>query len=97
VSGDVDLSVAQQFGAMLDESVASAHSPLIVDMSNVPYIDSSGIACLVKAHNSISARGDFFGLVVSSPTTLKVFEILHLDAVFKVFRNVDAAVAAANG
>ncbi len=49
VDGEVDVSNADQLRTVLDGRVEDAPTELVVDLSNVPYIDSTGIGLLLGA------------------------------------------------
>lgn len=49
VDGEVDVSNADQLRTVLDGRVEDAPTELVVDLSKVPYIDSTGIGVLVGA------------------------------------------------
>ncbi len=49
LSGEIDMRVAPQLRAILHEILQKSPDELIVDLADVPFIDSSGIATLVEA------------------------------------------------
>ncbi|HZP68023.1 MAG TPA: STAS domain-containing protein [Rudaea sp.] len=87
--GEVDLSWSQQVRrAILD---ALGVSPKVcVDLSEVSYIDSSGIAALVEGFQSARSKGRKFGLVAASAAVMSVLKLARLDKVFPLFASVEA-------
>jgi len=83
LSGEVDLSWSQQVRhAVL---AALEKSPAVgVELSEVSYIDSSGIAALVEGFQSARARGSRFALVAVSDAVRAVLELARLDRVFLI-------------
>lgn len=67
---------------------------LIVDLSNVPYVDSSGIAVLIGAMQSLELDGGEFRLAGAQPTVRTIFESARLDQYFHLFPTVDEAAGA---
>ncbi len=67
---------------------------ILVDMSGVSYIDSSGLALFIEAMQRIQAYGGFFGLYGLRPTVRTIFEIARLDQVFRIFPDRAASLAA---
>ncbi len=65
VSGEVDVSNADELRSALDAALADAAGELNVDLSEVPYIDSTGIGVLVGAAHRASDAGK--KLVVANP------------------------------
>ena len=57
VSGEVDVSNADELRAALDQCLASDADDLTVDLSEVPYIDSTGIGVLVGAAHRAAEKG----------------------------------------
>jgi anti-sigma B factor antagonist len=87
--GEVDLSWSQQVRrAVLD---ALAHSRQVgVVLSEVSYIDSSGIAALVEGFQNARSQGRGFALVAVSDAVRAVLELARLDRVFPLVADVDA-------
>ena len=67
---------------------------LVVDLSRVSYIDSSGLAALIGAMQNVQEYGGKFALAGLQETVRAIFEIARLDQVFRIFPDVDAALAA---
>jgi len=81
--GEVDLSWSQQ----VRQAVLAAlerHPAVGVELSEVSYIDSSGIAALVEGFQSARARGGRFALVAISDAVRAVLELARLDRVFLI-------------
>jgi anti-sigma B factor antagonist len=90
--GEVDLSWSQQVRrAILDALGASAK--VGVELSQVSYIDSSGIAALVEGFQAARGKGQQFGLIAASKSVMAVLQLARLDRVFPLFPDIDAARA----
>lgn len=87
--GEVDLSWSQQVRkAVLD---ALAASPRVgVDLGEVGYIDSSGIAALVEGFQQARTQGRGFALVAVSDAVRSVLELARLDRVFPLVADAAA-------
>ena len=94
LSGDIDLDRAPAVRRQLLDCVKRQMN-VLVDLSQVTYIDSSGIASLVEALQNAGKAGTRFALVAISPQALRVFELARLDKVFAIHADMDAAFAAA--
>ncbi len=68
-------------------------SGVLVDLSQVEYIDSSGVASLVEGYQLARERRLAFGLVGVSPSALMVLQLAHLDSVFPIHASIDDALA----
>ena len=67
-------------------------SNVIVDLSGVTYIDSSGVASLVEALQAAKKNGSRLSLVSVSEPTRRVLELARLDKVFTICSSVDDAL-----
>jgi anti-sigma B factor antagonist len=83
LSGDVDLERSPDARKVLLESVNKGHN-VLVDMSGVEYIDSSGVASLVEALQASKKKNLDFSLTHVSEPALKVFRLARLEKVFKI-------------
>jgi len=63
-------------------------------LSQVQYIDSSGIAALVEGFQRARGTRRRFGLIASSKQVLAVLQLARLDKVFPLYVDVDAARSA---
>ena len=90
-SGDVDLSRSPVLRDELFAIVDRRPGRLVVDLSNVEYMDSSGIATLIEAYKRLDgnqAKMVIFGL---QPRVQGIFEIARMDQVFHLAKDLDAA------
>ena len=94
LNGDLDVSSAPALQAALQELIDQGGQHVIVDLSGVPFMDSSGLGVLVAAHRRISATGGQLALVNPAPTLQKVFQLTRTNRLFKVYNSVTEAVKA---
>jgi len=93
VSGEIHLSTAPSFRERLDAVVAAGQGRLVLDLTAVEFIDSTGLSVLLNALRLINQRHGQMALVLKNPTVLRLFEITSLDATFEIFGDRSAAVA----
>jgi anti-sigma B factor antagonist len=67
---------------------------LILDLTEVPYIDSAGIGALVGAHVNHQKDGRSLALVGVVQRVGNALKIAHVDSFFRFFESVDAAESA---
>jgi anti-sigma B factor antagonist len=92
VHGDVDLKTARDFRTSLDEAGQDGKPRLIVDLSEVPFMDSSGLAALIGAQKAIRDRTQ---LIVICPDNLRrIFEVTRLDSMVTVVGTLAEALVA---
>lgn len=95
LSGDIDLDNSPQVRNALLASVGEKRG-VLVEMSAVSYIDSSGIASLVEAYQSARRASTLFALVAVSDAAMRVLELARLDRVFSIHASVSDALANGN-
>lgn len=83
LSGDVDLESSPRVRTALLDCVGMK-SAVLVDMSGVSYIDSSGVASLVEAFQSARKSQTVFALAEVSEGAMRVLELARLDKVFTI-------------
>src|SRR3979409_770645 len=93
--GAIDLHVSPELRASL-RAIIDGEKPkrLVVDLSNVPYIDSSGLAVLIGAMQSLELEGGIFLLAGAREGVRMILESARLDQYFRLYPDVEAAVAA---
>jgi len=90
VKGEVDLATAPGLHESL-EGFEPADGPLIVDLSDVAFLDSSGLSVLVRCHQHLDADGGGLRLVVTRPTILRVLDATGLAEVLDVYATLEDA------
>ena len=93
LEGEIDLHVSPRMAATLIAAVKEKPPNLIVDLAKVSYIDSSGLAVLIEAMQSVEKYGGKFGLAALQENVKPIFEIARLDQVFRIFPDVDSAAS----
>ena len=92
IYGDVDLKTARSFRAALDEAVTDRKPRLIVDMSEVPFMDSSGLAALIGVQKAL--REATRVIVVCPESLRRIFEVTRLDSIVSVVGTLPEALVA---
>jgi len=70
---------------------------LVIDVSDMPYIDSAGIGCLVGAHVSRENSGRKLVLVGANDRLLTSLKVTKVDQLFTLAPTVDQALTQASG
>ncbi len=94
LEGEIDLHVSPRVAAALGAMIDQRPERLVVDLSAVSYIDSSGLAVLIEGMQNVEAYGGKFVLAGLQEKVRPIFEMARLDQVFIIFPHVDAALAA---
>ena len=93
LKGEIDLHVSPSVTASLNSMIEKKPQRLVVDLSDVSYIDSAGLAALIGAMQKVEGYGGKFLLAGLQETVRSIFEISRLDQVFQIFPDADAALA----
>jgi anti-sigma B factor antagonist len=78
VEGEVDIATAARLISVLNSSVAEAIKSVIVDLSRVGFMDSTGLALLINANRRLSLRRKGFAVVCPPGPLRRVFEITDM-------------------
>lgn len=92
-AGELDLAEEQQAGAAL-AGVDSADS-VIVDLSELDFIDSSGIRVLIEAAQRVRDAGGRFAVAGAGGDVQRVLELVEVGDLIPMFASVDEARAGA--
>lgn len=87
----LDAVNAPLFREKLFNAIADGKLRLVIDMSRVDFVDSSGIGAMVAVLKRLGPRGD---LAVSGlrPSVDRAFKLTRMDKVFTIFADTPAAV-----
>ena len=94
LDGEIDLHVSPGIATSLKSMIAEKPKQLVVDLSRVSYIDSSGLAVLIEAMQNVNGHGGKLALAGLQDGVRPIFEIARLDQVFRIYPDVDSALAA---
>lgn len=89
--GEIDLSSSPELRESLLNALRDKPVKLIVNLSNTPYMDSSGVATLVEAMQRAMRSNTKLVLCGMEEKVRSIFEIARLDAVFTIVDDTNAA------
>jgi anti-sigma B factor antagonist len=93
LTGEVDLHFSPQARKQILQQLKNKHN-LLVDLSAVEYIDSSGVASLVEGFQVAKTHNLEFGLVGVSDSAMQVLQLARLDSVFPIHASVSDVAGA---
>jgi anti-sigma B factor antagonist len=97
LEGDVDVSGAPMLRDLLAGLIVAPGARVLLDLSHVKFIDSSGVGILVTAHRKAAESGTAFGLASPSGTVARVFELTRTNRLLEIFPTVEEATSALRG
>ena len=95
LEGDVDMSSSGQVWDNISpflEGKKPKAKACVVNLAKVSYMDSSGIATLVRAWQTTKKAGGKLRLASPSDPVRDVFELAHVNTIFEIFASVEEAV-----
>ena len=97
VQGELDIATAPRMIAALNDALADAEVPLVVDLTRVLFMDSTGLALLMNARRRASRLGRGFAIVCPDGPIARVFEIADMVARLRVCPDRESALRVATG
>ena len=79
VTGDVDMATVRGFDAALEEYSGGFRSPLVIALTECPFLDSGGLNVLLQAVRRLEGPA-WIGVLGASRNLLRVFDIVALTA-----------------
>lgn len=93
-TGDVDLHSSPTMRERLRKAAAGKPQRLIVDLTSVPYMDSSGVATLIEAMQISRRQQTLLVLCGLQDRVRSMFQIAKLEQVFRITPTADEAMKA---
>jgi len=97
VDGEIDTATAPRLQAGLDEALDAADdegSRVVVDLTGVTFLASSGLAVLIGGARRMTALGGRLRLVAASRSVTRPLQVTGADALFDTFDDVASALSA---
>jgi anti-sigma B factor antagonist len=88
----IDAAVAIEFKDLMRPVCAEADGRILLDLSEVQFIDSSGLGAVVAVMKMLEPPA-ILELVTLNPTVDMVFRLTRMDSVFRIHATLDAALA----
>jgi anti-anti-sigma factor len=97
VSGEVDLYAGPDFHGHVRTVIESGKRRLVVDVSDVRFMDSTGLGVLFNAFKRLRSLDGGLAIVSDDPHIHSLFEIVGLERVLAIYSSREAAVSALCG
>ena len=95
VGGEVDFEVSPQLKARMMKTIKAGRRRLVLDLSDVTFIDSTAIGVIAGAVEKLDeAGGGSLAIVCTHEKVMQIFEITGLDSVITVHPSREEALAA---
>lgn len=100
VDGEIDHYAVPELEHRVMEFIDQGHASIILDFSDVSYIDSAGVALIILSIQKTTPLGGKVGLVVINKNVLKILEIVgitKLAQAFALYSSLEEALADMSG
>lgn len=91
-AGRLDITTAWQFRLKLQECISKHSRHIVTDLSQVNFIDSSGLTSLVAGMRDADKVKGSFRICNINPEAKLVFEVTMMDTVFEIFETQEEAL-----
>ncbi len=91
INGEIDAYHSAEVKKYLKDSLLENAKKIVIDMSNVNYIDSAGLGSLVAVFKDARLAEKELILASLKQTVMRIFEMTRLDRVFKIVQTVEEA------
>lgn len=88
VTGEIDIGTSPGLDACLERCLAEGCTEIVLDVTEMTFIDSSGLAVVAFVTKALKLRGGRVTLRNASPTVQKLLDIVGLAAFFEVVPSV---------
>jgi len=79
--GEIDLSNIDELRSALDAAIARSPKAVVIDFTDIVYIDSAGVAVVISAYRRVSKVGGALGIVKpSSPAVRRVLDLIGMQS-----------------
>ena len=97
VAGEIHATTAPEFSERLNAAIASGRTRVVLDLTGVEFIDSTGLSVLLNGLRRVTRQRGRMALVCTNPTVLRLFEVTKMDTTFTIVDSRDEALARARG
>lgn len=95
VSGELDLSTAEQFKLQVEQALANGKAQnLILDLSGVNFIDSSGLGVILGRYKTVTQNNGIIAIVNPKASVKKILELSGILRIINLYNDVKSALAA---
>ncbi|HNZ65859.1 MAG TPA: anti-sigma factor antagonist [Planctomycetota bacterium] len=93
INGSIDAKTVVLFQEKLDQFQLEGYTRFILDMEGIKYVNSTGLGTLVNVADELETKGGGIALIKIHPKVKVVFDMLGLNAFFKIYSNEEEALS----
>jgi anti-anti-sigma factor len=93
--GEIDMATAPMLDRALSEAIEASDGPVLVDLGDVTFFDSSGLRAVIVAHRELAGQGRRLALACSPEGHVwRTFSLAGVDSLLSLYPSREAALAA---
>ncbi len=92
LSGSLDVATSAQMKQALAQAATEGHGDVVVDLTRVEFLDSTGLGALIGAHRRALEAGGRVGLIVKEGPISRLLAITGLSRVFTLYSSLGDAL-----
>lgn len=89
VAGEIDLASVSELESAIDEAFASDSQPLVIDLTESSFMDSTGLRALVMANRKFDEGGRLFAIAVSGGPVSRLIGLSGVESSIRIVDNTD--------
>ena len=93
VEGEIDISSSPDVKKAFDKLISQKTPKIVINLSRVTYVDSSGLATLVEILKNMRSYGGRMRLASMSSKIKSLFEITKLEKLFEIMADEETAIS----
>ena len=93
VDGEIDINSSPEIKKVFDKLISQKAPKIVINLSRVTYVDSSGLATLVEILKNMRSYGGRMRLVNLSSKIKSLFEITKLEKLFEIMADEEEAIS----
>lgn len=91
-AGELDAASAPALGRRLDAAIDAGHEDLLLDLTGLGFLDSTGLGVLLGAKRRLARAGGRLQIACAVPAVLRVFQTTRLDREFTIVPSREQAL-----
>ena len=92
LQGRLDAASAKEIKSKINELVKHDRIKIVMDLSDINFIDSTGLGCMVSCLRTVSKKGGDIKIAGLQAQVRAIFELTRLHRIFQIFDDTDTAI-----
>lgn len=97
LSGKLNFSARKSYQQTINQAEATTPRTIILDLTQVSYIDSAGLGLLALSHKKLTGAGIQMCLASPQESVMQILELTNMDKMFTIYDSVQTASQGSKG